>query len=58
MVHEGMRTMISGYRQDAHPMELLVGLVGSLSTFYHDSLDISPASTASNPRLSLLKCPR
>ena len=41
MVHEGMRTMISGYRQDAHPMGMLVGLVGSLSTFYHDSLDIN-----------------
>ncbi|NKC13352.1 MAG: citrate synthase [Gammaproteobacteria bacterium] len=41
MVHEGMRTMIGGYRQDAHPMGMLVGLVGSLSTFYHDSLDIN-----------------
>ncbi|MBT6275757.1 MAG: citrate synthase, partial [Chromatiales bacterium] len=34
-------TMISGYRPDAHPMGMLVGLVGSLSTFYHDSLDIN-----------------
>lgn len=41
MVHEGMREMIKGYRLDAHPMGMLVGLVGSLSTFYHDSLDIN-----------------
>ena len=40
MVHEGLRRMINGYRHDAHPMGMLVGLVGSLSTFYHDSLDI------------------
>ena len=33
--------MINGYRHDAHPMGMLVGLVGSLSTFYHDSLDIN-----------------
>jgi citrate synthase len=41
MVHEGMREMIKGYRLDAHPMGMLVGLVGSLSTFYHDALDIN-----------------
>ncbi len=40
MVHEGMRQFLDGYRRIAHPMGMLVGLVGALSTFYHASLDI------------------
>ena len=40
MIHEGSRRMLSGYMHDAHPMGVLVGIVGGLSTFYHDSLDI------------------
>lgn len=40
MVHEGMRRFLNGYRHDAHPMGILVGIVGALSTFYHDSLDV------------------
>jgi citrate synthase len=40
MIHEGIRRMLNGYRHDAHPMGMLVGIVGALSTFYHDSLDI------------------
>ena len=41
MVHEQMRNFFSGFRRDAHPMATLVGVVGALSAFYHDSLDIS-----------------
>jgi citrate synthase len=41
MVHEGMRRFMQGYRHDAHPMGMLVGIVGALSTYYHDSLDIN-----------------
>jgi len=41
MVHEQLRTFISGFRRDAHPMAILCGVVGALSAFYHDSLDIS-----------------
>ena len=41
MVHEGIRRFIAGYHHDAHPMGMLVGIVGALSTFYHDTLDIS-----------------
>ena len=41
MVHEGIRRFIAGYQHDAHPMGMLVGIVGALSTFYHDTLDIS-----------------
>ena len=41
MVHEGITDMLQGYRRGAHPMSMLVGLIGALSSFYHDSLDIS-----------------
>ncbi len=40
MIHEELRRFYSGYRHDAHPMAMLVGVVGALSGFYHDSLDI------------------
>lgn len=40
MVHEGIRRFLAGYRHDAHPMGILVGIVGALSTFYHDALDV------------------
>ncbi|PID37027.1 MAG: citrate (Si)-synthase [Rhodobacterales bacterium] len=41
MVHEQINKFFSGYRRDAHPMATLVGVVGALSAFYHDSVDIS-----------------
>ncbi|TCS33264.1 citrate synthase [Paucimonas lemoignei] len=41
MVHEQMQFFFRGFRRDAHPMAVLVGTVGALSSFYHDSLDIS-----------------
>lgn len=40
MVHEQVRTFYQGFRRDAHPMAIMVGVVGALSAFYHDSLDI------------------
>ena len=41
MVHENIRDFINGFRYDAHPMAMLVGTIGALSSFYHDSLDIN-----------------
>ena len=41
MVHEQLRTFYNGFRRDAHPMAVMCGVVGALSAFYHDSLDIS-----------------
>ena len=41
MVHEQLTKFYSGYRRDAHPMATMVGVVGALSAFYHDSLDIN-----------------
>ena len=43
MVHEGMKDFYNGFRRDAHPMAVMVGVVGALSAFYHDSLDIHDA---------------
>jgi citrate synthase len=41
MVHDQMQFFFRGFRRDAHPMAVLVGTVGALSSFYHDSLDIT-----------------
>ena len=41
MVHDQLSRFFNGFRRDAHPMAILVGTVGALSAFYHDSLDIS-----------------
>ncbi len=40
MVHEQLLNFFHGFRRDAHPMAIMVGVVGALSAFYHDSLDI------------------
>ena len=44
MLNETLKGFFSGFYHDAHPMAIMVGVVGSLSAFYHDSTDIS------NPR--------
>ena len=41
MVHEQMHAFFRGFRRDAHPMATMVGVVGAMSAFYHDSLDIN-----------------
>jgi len=41
MVHENIRRFLLGFRYDAHPMAMLVGTVGAMSSFYHDSTDIT-----------------
>jgi len=40
MVHEQIPAFFRGFRRDAHPMAVMCGVVGALSAFYHDSLDI------------------
>ncbi len=40
MLHEAMIRFFSGFRRDAHPMAIMVGVVGALSAFYHDHMDI------------------
>jgi citrate synthase len=41
MVHEQLASFYRGFRRDAHPMAVMCGVVGALSAFYHDSLDIN-----------------
>ena len=41
MLHEQIRQFYNGFRRDAHPMAVMCGVVGALSAFYHDSLDIN-----------------
>jgi citrate synthase len=41
MVHEQLARLYQGFRRDAHPMAVMVGVVGALSAFYHDALDIN-----------------
>lgn len=43
MVHEQMNHFFNGFRRDAHPMAIMVAVVGALSAFYHDSLDVDDA---------------
>jgi citrate synthase len=40
MMHEQLIRFYSGFRRDAHPMAIMVGVIGALSAFYHDSIDI------------------
>jgi citrate synthase len=43
LVHDQLINFFKGFRRDAHPMAVLVGVVGALSAFYHDALDIQSA---------------
>ncbi len=54
MIHEQMRYFFNGFRRDAHPMAIMVGVVGALSAFYHDSLDIKNPDHRSASALRLI----
>lgn len=41
MIHEQLARFYTGFRRDSHPMAVMVGVVGALSAFYHDSLDLN-----------------
>lgn len=43
MLHDQMSRFYAGFRRDAHPMAVMVGVVGALSAFYHDAVDFSDA---------------
>ncbi|MFN4262388.1 MAG: citrate synthase [Thioalkalivibrionaceae bacterium] len=43
MLHEAVRRFFDGFRHDAHPMAIMVGVVGALSAFYHDNTDVHNA---------------
>ena len=44
MVHDQIDNFFRGFRRDAHPMAIMVGAVGGLSAFYHDSLDVNDST--------------
>jgi len=52
MIHEKLNTFISGFHYDAHPMAMMAGVVGSLSAFYHDKMDMD------NPKHRMLAAKR
>ncbi len=41
MIHDQMTHFFKGFRRDAHPMAIMVGVVGALSAFYHDTMDMT-----------------
>jgi len=43
MVHQQMYQFLNGFRRDAHPMAIMVGIVGALSAFYHNSMNLADA---------------
>ena len=53
MVHEQLVRLYSGFRRDSHPMAVMVGVVGALSAFYHDSLDINNPDLERRHRLPI-----
>ncbi|TWI06200.1 citrate synthase [Luteimonas cucumeris] len=40
MMHEAFKNFLGGFRHDAHPMAMMVGMVGSMASFYHNTLDL------------------
>jgi len=58
MVHDQLLSFFKGFRRDAHPMAVMVGVVGALSAFYHDSLDITnPEHRATSANRLIAKVP-
>ena len=54
MVHEQLIQFYQGFRRDAHPMSVMVGVVGALSAFYHEALDVSDASHREDSAIHLI----
>lgn len=54
MLHEQLVRFFTGFRRDAHPMAVMVGVVGALSAFYHEAMDISDASHRQESALRLI----
>lgn len=58
MVHDQMNYFFRGFRRDAHPMAVMVGVVGAMAAFYHDSLDIyDPAQREISAHRLIAKLP-
>ncbi len=53
-VHDQLRKFFEGFRRDAHPMAIMVGVVGALSAFYHNHLDISDPAHRDDTAVDLI----
>jgi len=54
MLHEQVLDFYKGFRRDAHPMAVMVGVVGALSAFYHDHMDINDPEQRINAAIRLV----
>ncbi|AZV38155.1 citrate synthase [Komagataeibacter xylinus] len=54
LLHEQIRNFFNGFRRDAHPMAILCGTVGALSSFYHEGLDVSNAATRNQSAMRII----
>ncbi len=54
MVHEQLTYLFRGFRRDAHPMAIMVGVVGALSAFYHEALDVKSEEDRMNAAVRLV----
>lgn len=53
-VHDQLRKFFEGFRRDAHPMAIMIGVTGALSAFYHNHLDISDANHRDDTAVDLI----
>ena len=53
-MHENVKEFMQGFRHDAHPMGMLLGSVGALSTFYPDANEIRTPTTATIQTIRLI----
>ena len=54
MVHDQIHKFFEGFRRDAHPMAVMCGVVGALSAFYHDTLDVTDAEHRESVAIRLI----
>jgi len=54
MVHEQLLNVYRGFRRDAHPMALMIGVVGALSAFYHNHMDMSDTEHQSKAAMRMI----
>ena len=54
MVHEALKNFYNGFRRDAHPMAIMMGVSGALSAFYHDHMNVHNPSDRERAMLRLV----
>ena len=54
MIHEQLHYLFKGFKRSAHPMAIMVGAVGSLSSFYHDCIDVNNEEDRNNSAIRMI----